>query len=72
MRMASCGPTTRMPAHLSPGPIGTGKRAPGASISGYASRMASESWAMPIVATSTMTRGAVNSRRITISSTTAP
>ena len=53
-------------------PIGTGKRAPGASISGKAARMASESWAMPIVATSTITRGALKSRRITISSTSAP
>ena len=37
-----------------------------ASIFGYAMRIASESWAMPIVATSTMTRGASKSRRMIV------
>ena len=72
MRMVSDGPVIRMSAISRTAPMGTGKRAPGASISGNEARMASESWAMPMVATSTITRGAVNSRRITISSTTAP
>ncbi len=39
---------------------------------GRRDRIASESWAMPMVATSTITRGASNSRRITASSTIAP
>ncbi len=72
MRMVSCGPTTRTPAHSFTAPIGTGKRAPGASISGKEARIASDSWAMPMVATSTITRGAVKSRRMTISSMIAP
>ena len=53
-------------------PMACGNRAPGASMSGYAVRIASESWAMPMVATSTMTRGASKSRRMTISSMSAP
>ena len=73
MRMVSCGPVIRMLGDLAvPHRSGRGTRAPGASISGNDARMARASWAIPMVATSTITRGAVNSRRITISSMTAP
>ncbi len=68
----TCGPVTCTPptVHLAPTASGNGRPSP--TRLGYEFRMASESWATPIVATSTITRGARNSRRMTISSMTAP
>ena len=51
---------------------GNGYPARALSMSGNASRMAALSWLTPMVATSRITRGAVNSRRTTASSMTAP
>ena len=74
MRMVSFGPVIRSPNTSSQvKPSGTGNRLPLlVSMSGRAARTACMSWASPMVATSTMTRGASNRRRMTARSTAAP
>ena len=73
-RMVAFGPVTRTPRTSSQVKFtGMGKRwLRSRTRSGYEARMACMSWAMPMVATSTMTRGASNSRRMTARSTVAP
>ena len=72
IRIVNCAPVSRTDPRVKSDPIARGKRAAGTVMSGYAVASASESWAMPIVATSTMTRGALNNLRMMVSWSAAP
>ncbi len=72
MTMDSSGPAMSTEPMVWLAPMANGNGAPTTVILGSAASTANESWAMPMVATSTMTRGASNRRRITMSSMTAP
>ena len=70
---ASCAPVTRTPStSFQVWSTAGGYVAPKSVISGYAVTIASARPEMPMVETSTTTRGAKKSRRITTSSITAP
>ena len=74
MRMMSCGPRTRISVNQTSShtePTTTGYFWPAASMSGSWEITSWASCAIPTVATSTITRGELNSRRITVSSTAA-
>ena len=72
-RMASCGPVIRMPSESSyVVPIGVGNRAPARRTRDRPSAITARVGRRRSVATSTMTRGALNSRRMTMSSMIAP
>ena len=68
IRIDSWDPATVMPPTCQLLVITTGNDAPALSIFGYAVAAVSASCEMPMVATSTITRGAENSRRMTTSS----